>query len=701
VTEGASGEAKPNRLIQEKSPYLLQHAYNPVHWYSWSDEAFETARREDKPIFLSIGYSTCHWCHVMEHESFEDATVARLMNDAFIAIKVDREERPDIDNVYMGVCQMMTGSGGWPLSLIMTPDKRPFFAGTYFPKETRFGRIGMLDLIPRVADVWRNRRAEALTTAERVTSALQASPEASGESPDDSTLQAAFEQLASRFDPQHGGFGGPPKFPSPHTLLYLLRWWRRSGDARALAMVEQTLSAMRRGGMFDQIGFGFHRYSTDSQWLLPHFEKMLYDQAMLAVAYTEAFQATGKEDYGTTAREILIYVLRDMTSPEGGFCSAEDADSEGEEGKFYLWSVEELNAVLTRPDADLFIRVFGIEPDGNFLEQATQQKTGTSIPHLAGHLDTIASEMRMPVEALRARIEALRQQLFAARENRVHPLKDDKILTDWNGLMIAAFSKAAQVFDDPGYALAAGRAADFVLARLRRPDGRLLHRYRDGEVAVPGNVDDYAFLIWGLLELYEATFDVSRLEMALSLNADLEKHFWDSQSGGFFFTADDTEELIARKKETYDGAVPSGNAVAMLNLLRLGRIIANTEFEERAAQIGRAVASDLAHLPSAHTQLLVAIDFALGPSNEVVIVGDPQGSDTRNMLRVLRSRFLPNKVVLFRPEREEAPALTRIAEFTDAMKAVNRRATAYVCRNYTCQKPTNDAEEMVRRIDGR
>ena len=698
AANGTGASANPNRLIHEKSPYLLQHAFNPVNWYPWGEEAFAAARDEGKPIFLSIGYSTCHWCHVMEHESFEDSAVARLMNEAFISIKVDREERPDIDNVYMAVCQMMTGSGGWPLTIIMTPDQRPFFAGTYFPKETRMGRIGMVELVGRVQEIWKDRRGDVVDSADQIMSALNATPVTGGTSPDRETLRRAFDQLATRFDSRFGGFGSAPKFPSPHTLMFLLRYWSRKGDPTALAMVEQTLTAMRRGGMFDQIGFGFHRYSTDAQWLLPHFEKMLYDQAMLAMVYTEAFQATGKPEYKAAAREILTYVLRDMTSPEGGFYSAEDADSEGEEGKFYVWSVDELRSALGSEDADFFIHVFGIEPEGNFLEQSTQQKTGTNIPHLSQPLDSRAAEMQVSSSVLSGRIEAIRRRLFEVREKRIHPHKVDKILTDWNGLMIAALSKAAWAFDDAEYAAAAGRAADFVLDKLRRPDGRILHRYRDGQAAVPGNADDYAFFIWGLIELYEATFEVGRLETALSLNDILARHFWDNASGGFFFTADDAEELIARRKESYDGAIPSGNSVAMLNLLRLGRITARADLETRAEQIGQAFSADLRTMPSAHTLMLIAADFALGPAREVVIVGNPTRSDTKELLRLLRDRFVPGMVVLLRPDDQTHPAITTLAKFTGEMTTMNGRATAYVCSGYACSRPTNDAERMMQEI---
>ncbi|HEX9596819.1 MAG TPA: thioredoxin domain-containing protein, partial [Anaerolineales bacterium] len=504
-----------NRLIFEKSPYLLQHARNPVDWYAWGPEAFEKARAGDKPVFLSIGYSTCHWCHVMAHESFEDTTVARLMNEAFVCIKVDREERPDVDQIYMSVCQAMTGSGGWPLTVIMAPDKRPFFAGTYFPKKSMHQRIGMTELVPRVADLWRNQRASLLENANKMMDFLKdnANPKA-GDPLGAEVLNQAFQQLSGRYDSQFGGFGQAPKFPSPHNFTFLLRYWQRTQEPSALQMVENTLQQMRLGGIYDHVGFGFHRYSTDSQWLLPHFEKMLYDQALLALAYLETFQATGKPEYAATAREIFTYVLRDMTSPEGGFYSAEDADSEGEEGLFYLWREDELRDVLGEEDGDWVITRFGVQEGGNFHDQATGRKTGDSILHLKIPLAPASQKQERGEDAEAERWQTIRQKLFDVREERIHPLKDDKILTDWNGLMVAALSRGAAALSEPEYAAAAARAADFILTRLRTPDGALLKRYRLGEAALPAHADDYAFMIWGLIELYEATFDARHLENA-------------------------------------------------------------------------------------------------------------------------------------------------------------------------------------------
>ncbi len=480
-----------NRLQHAHSPYLLQHRENPVDWWAWSDEAFEAARAQDKPVFLSIGYSTCHWCHVMAHESFEDEEVARLMNDAFISIKVDREERPDIDNLYMTVCQMMTGHGGWPLTVLMTPDKKPFFAGTYFPKHSRHGRPGMLDLVPRIQQAWQEERQKLLASAEEITGILQeaAARPASGRSLDQDALHLAFAQLRRRFDPQHGGFGTAPKFPAPHNLLFLLRYWKRTGEDLALRMVEATLHHMRLGGVYDHVGYGFHRYATDARWTLPHFEKMLYDQAMIALACVETFQATGNAAYEQTARDIFAYVLRDMTAPEGGFYSAEDADSEGREGKFYLWTLDELRAVLDADLAALVVRIYNVEAAGNFEEEATRQRTGENILYLKKPLAEHAAALGVDEATLAARLERARQILFDHREARVHPGKDDKVLTDWNGLMIAVLARAARVFDDDAYARAAQGAAAFLLTTMRRDDGRLLHRFRRGDAALPGTCD--------------------------------------------------------------------------------------------------------------------------------------------------------------------------------------------------------------------
>jgi uncharacterized protein YyaL (SSP411 family) len=687
----------PNRLIHEKSPYLLQHAYNPVDWYPWGNKAFERAQEEDKPVFLSIGYSTCHWCHVMEKESFEDPDVAKMMNEWVISIKVDREERPDLDHIYMTVCQLLTGNGGWPLNIMMTPGKRPYFAATYIPKQTRFGRTGMKDLIPRLARVWTEQRNEVLDSAEKIVTALK-SLESNGDGGegelDASVLDTAYHQLAQRFDETHGGFGEAPKFPIPHNLLFLLRHWKRTGDPKALEMVEKTLRNMRWGGIYDQVGFGFHRYSTDQTWLVPHFEKMLYDQALLVMAYAEAYQATGKKEYQETAREILSYVLRDMTAPEGGFYSAEDADSEGVEGKFYLWSEEEIRTTLPREEADVVIKVFNIEGDGNFLDESAKRKTGANVLHLQKSLSLMASDLKISQQLLEHRWASARQRLFSFREKRIRPYKDDKILTDWNGLMIAALAKASAAFGVAEYAKAAEEAVSFVFKHLRKPDGRLLHRYRDKEAAIFGNLDDYAFLVWGLIELYEAIFEARHLKAALDINEIMIRHFWDEAAGGFFFSPDDGEAPIVRKKEISDGALPSGNAVAMWNMLRLSRFAAESSLEEQAAKIGRTFAKAIKQFPSAYVQLMVAVDFAVGPCYEVAIIGHPEAGDTQKMLKALGNRFNPHSVTLFRPTVGSAD-IDRLADYLTSLETLDGKATAYVCTDFTCTAPTTDVGDML------
>jgi uncharacterized protein len=685
---------KVNRLIREKSPYLLQHANNPVDWYAWREEAFEKARRENKPIFLSIGYSTCHWCHVMEKESFEDPEVAGLLNDVFVSIKVDREERPDLDHIYMTVCQMMTGSGGWPLSIIMTPEKKPFFAATYIPKGSRFGQSGMMDLIPRIEQVWKTRHADVLESAASMTQALHhLEKEDDGEGLDHSTLDLAFQDLSKRFDKTYGGFSGAPKFPTPHNFSFLLRYWKRTGNVEALRMVEKTLRELRLGGIFDQIGYGFHRYSTDREWLVPHFEKMLYDQAMLALAYIETYQATGNDLYANTAREIFAYVLRDMRAPEGAFYSAEDADSEGVEGKFYLWTEEELRKILSGKEADLIVRAFHVKKKGNFTEEATGKSTAANILYPGKTWAEIGAETQIP--DVETTIDLARQKLFEAREKRIHPHKDDKILTDWNGLMIAALAKGAQVLGEERYAFAASDAARFVTNKMRTPEGRLLHRYREGDADIAANVDDYAFFIWGLIELYAATFDAVHLKTAMTLSRDMLGHYWDHHRGGFFFAPDDGETLIVRKKEIYDGAIPSGNAVAMLNFLRLSRLTGEAEYEEKAEGIMKAFSGQVKGFPSGYTQFLCSLDFAIGPSFEVVVAGPAKSHDVIEMLNALRTRFIPNHVALLRPSAKDSSDIDGVAGFIRNHVPRDGKATAYVCLNHACKSPTTDVGEML------
>jgi uncharacterized protein YyaL (SSP411 family) len=636
----------------------------------------------------------------MAHESFEDDEVASLMNDVFVSVKVDREERPDVDNAYMSACQILTGSGGWPLTIIMTPEKKPFFAATYIPKESRYGRVGMLDLIPSVKRLWKDQNKKALSTAEELAGHIQMiSDQPSGEAIGQALVNKAFEQLSGLFDNQRGGFSKAPKFPTPHNLLFLLRFWKRNQSSRALEMVEKTLQSMRLGGVFDQVGFGFHRYSTDERWLVPHFEKMLYDQALLSIAYAESFQATKKDLHKEALEEILTYVLREMQSPEGGFYSAEDADSEGVEGKFYLWSEDEIKEVLSKKEAELFIKVFNVKRDGNFLEEATREKTGNNILYLKNPISENSREMKIPVKELKVVLDSGRQKLLNARNKRVRPGKDEKILADWNGLMIAALSKAARVLGNEKYTDEARRAADFILDKMLDSSGRLLHRYKDGDAEIDGFVEDYAYLIWGLIELYETSFDARYLAKSLELNKQLLDFFWDDVAGGFYFTPKDGEKLIVRKKEIYDGAHPSGNSVAMLNLLRLSRITANPELEKKAIELGRAFSKTVSQFPAAYTYLMSAVDFLKAPSYEVVLVGDPLKNDTKEFIAALRSKFIPNKVVVLKPIGEKTPKIEKIAEYIKNYRAIEGKATAYVCSNFSCKKPTTDPQEMLKLLE--
>ena len=665
--------SQPNRLIDEKSPYLLQHAFNPVDWYPWGEEAFRKANEDDKPVFLSIGYSTCHWCHVMEKECFTDSTVAQLMNEAFINIKVDREERPDIDGVYMTVSQMLTGGGGWPLTIIMTPDKKPFYAATYIPKESHYDRIGMLDLVPQIQNYWDNQRERLETISENVAVSLSAGEGGDEEIPE-SVFDTAFMLLENSYDEKYGGFGSAPKFPSAHSLLFLMRYWRRTGNDKALEMVEKTLTEMHCGGIYDHIGYGFHRYSTDREWLVPHFEKMLYDQAMLLIAYTEAYQATKREEYKRIGEEIIAYVLRDLTAPDGGFYSAEDADSEGEEGKFYLWTVDELEETLTTEELDQVIKVYGVKPEGNYLDEASRKRTGKNILHLKDGLNEI------PV------IEEANYKLFEERETRPRPILDDKVLTDWNGLMIAALSKAGRAFQVDEYIEEAMRSAEFILGRMF--DGyKLLHRYREEEAGIDGFLDDYAFMVWALTELYQATHEKRFMDKAVELNRIMVERFSDP-SGGFYFSAEDSKELLIRKKELYDGAMPSGNSVAFYNLLRLSKLVEDTNLDEKASKLSIYFSHSVLGAPNAYTMFLVGLDFAFGPSTEIVLMGEPR----EIILEKLANEYLPNATIHVWSS-ELAETIPYLAEMKPTENPM-----FYVCRDFVCNLPTDNIEKVLEMV---
>jgi len=686
-----------NSLKDEQSPYLRQHKDNPVHWRPWGEEAFRMAVAMDRPIFLSIGYSTCHWCHVMGHESFEDEGVADLLNAGFVSIKVDREERPDVDGVYMALCQLLTGRGGWPLTVIMTPDKKPFFVGTYIPKLSRFGHSGMMDLLPQTTELWAFRREEVLAAAENHHLLLrkQTLQGEAGEPLALDSIDIAYDELRIRYDNRYGGFGGAPKFPTPHRILFMLRFWQASKDPLALQMAGLTLMRMRLGGVFDQVGLGFHRYATDREWKLPHFEKMLYDQALIALACTEMYQAGRERRYAAIAEEVLVYVLRDLLAPEGAFFSAEDADSEGVEGKFYVWTTREVREVLGGTLASAFIEAYGLEDEGNFLDEATREKTGENIPLLRHRIEDMALNQGISPDVLEDMLQEARDRLFARRSERVRPGLDDKILTDWNGLMIVALARAGAAMDAPAYTDAARRAADFLLGALRRPDGRLLHRYRAGHAGIDANLDDYAFLIWGLLELYEACFDIRYLEESVALADTMLADFWDAERGGCYFTPAFGEPLLIRQKEAIDGATPSGNSVAMLVLLRLARMTGRTDFEEKADGIARWFSRTVYASPSSFTAMLCAVDFAIGPAFEIVLAGDPEAADTRALIRAVHERYVPNKVVLLRPPGEAGERLARLAPFTRAMTAPNGHAAVYVCEQFTCRQPVTRPEDLA------
>lgn len=688
-----SNSSNQNRLASESSPYLLQHADNPVDWYPWGDEAFEKAREEDKPVMVSIGYATCHWCHVMAHESFEDDEVAALMNEAFVNIKVDREERPDIDNTYMLVCQMLTGSGGWPLNVFLTPDKKPFYAATYIPRQGRHGRPGMRELIPWISQVWENEREKIRNSSQEIINAFQKSNafEATDQL-DESVLDDAYHQYEQQFDEVYGGFGTSPKFPSPHNLMLLLRYAKQNPDSDALSMVEKTLTQMRMGGLFDQIGWGFHRYSTDREWLVPHFEKMLYDQAGLLVAYTEAWQMTENPLFKQTADEIVSYLTRKMQDEEGGFYSAEDADSEGEEGKFYVWSVSEIREVLPTAEAELVIEVFNLTEEGNYKDEASGRRTGKNIPHLKKTMADLADERNMEEEELRSELASIRQKLLEKRQERAHPLLDDKILTDWNGLIIAALAKAGRAYQNEDYISYAEQCWQFIESTMF-VDDKLKHRYRNDDVAIDAHADDYAFLVWGLIELYEATFESEYLKEAISLNQQFIDRFWDEGNGGFYFTSESAEELLGRKKEIYDGAMPSSNSVAMMNLLRLGRMTGNTEWEQMADQAQKLFGKDIKKAPNGFGAALLSVDFISGDSQEIIIAGNRSNSDTQKMMDSLQGQFLPRAVVLLNDPADDK--IRELASYLSDFDMQVDKATAYVCQNYSCELPTTDSEKMM------
>jgi uncharacterized protein YyaL (SSP411 family) len=685
---------KTNRLSKSGSPYLLQHASNPVDWYPWSPEAFMKAIAEDKPVLLSIGYSTCHWCHVMENESFSDPEVAALLNETFVCVKVDREERPDLDHLYMNVCQQMTGTGGWPLTIVMTPDKKPFFAGTYFPRETKYGRMGMLELIPKIKDLWYRRKSKAVAAAEDVVNAVceALTPETTGR-PSVSLVDQTFEQLRDKYDTQNGGFGTAPKFPTPVNLLFLLAYWRKSSDPSALEMVRGNLLAIKRGGINDQIGGGIHRYATDATWTVPHFEKMLYDQALVSMAATEAYRATGDSEFRELSEGILNFVLEEMTGPDGQFYTAVDADSDGVEGRFYTWTGQEIDAALGEKDGRTARFLFNLSADAGIVDEGDGSET-RHVLFRTTSLEVAAPELDMQAAQLKKTIHGITAKLRETRSQRTRPFTDQKVQTDMNGLMIASFAKAAGAFDNVEYANIAERAFTFISDSMRGSEGQLLHLNYTNNAEVPAFLDDYSFLLWGIMELFQATFRPQYLTGAISLAEEMEGLFWDDD-GGFFFSPRGSGPLPIRHKFAVDSAVPSGNAVAAMNLLRIGRLTAEPGFEEKVAQIGKAFAGSMANYPAAHVHLVSVFNMALNSSAEVIVTGDPAKEDTLEMLSALRKAYCPNMVAVFIPSTIRNKEIENLIPYARDIRTFEGRATAYVCKDFICRAPTTTPEEML------
>ena len=675
--------ASENRLARETSPYLLQHAHNPVDWYAWGPEALERARREDKPILLSIGYAACHWCHVMERESFENEEIAQQMNASFVCIKVDREERPDLDDIYMSATVAMSGSGGWPMTVFLTPKQEPFFAGTYFPPVDRFGRPGFRTVLHKLSELWLNERQAVLGQAKELTQHVQklSGPGPSGGLSLDSQ-KSAIEQLAQSYDSRYGGFGKAPKFPPAQSLELFLRYVRRTGDARALDMLRGTLNGMKAGGMYDQLGGGFARYSTDERWHVPHFEKMLYDNAQLAKVYTEAYQLTQDAEYARIATETLDYVMREMQAAEGGYYSATDADSEGVEGKFFVWEPHQVEELLDAADAERFCAYYDVTPQGNW--------EGMNVLRVQRPHDAVAAELGISVEALRESLARAIPILYEARSQRVPPLLDDKVLVAWNGLMIEAFALAARVFPERGYEESAARAATFLLEKLSRPDGGLFRTYRAGKAHLSAYLEDYAYLAQGLISLYEVSGNPHFLDEAVRLAKRMRTDFGDAKGGPFYQTAHDHEALIARVRDGHDGAVPNANAIAAHALARLARHLGRPEWEERAAESLRGYAQGVERLPRAFGSTLNALDFMTEASLELVLVGDPDSAAYADLAAEIAKPYAPNRI-----EARLLPGHVSALPLAEGKALVDGQAALYVCRNFTCAAPVTTPAEAA------
>lgn len=685
-----------NALAHATSPYLLQHAHNPVDWFPWGEEALEKARVEDKPIFLSIGYSACHWCHVMERESFENEEIAKVLNAHFISIKVDREERPDLDDIYMTAVVSLAGQGGWPLTVFLTPERKPFYGGTYYPPVDMHGRPGFMRVIHSISDSWTNKRGEVLQSAESLTDYVKAQmsgAESTEAALTPALLEAGVAHLKKAFDASHGGWGGAPKFPSSPSIALLLRAYRRGGDKQLLHMATHTLTEMAHGGIYDQVGGGFHRYSVDDEWLVPHFEKMLYDNAQLSRVYLEAWQVTGDPLFRQVAEDVFAYVMHEMTGEHGAFNSAEDADSEGEEGKFYIWTYTGIIDVLGPRDAALYCRYYHIEERGNFYSHEAFH-AGKNIPHVAERPAMVAQALGMDPGALHEKIKACNKKLFAAREHRVRPGLDDKVLTSWNALMITALAQGAQVLGEPVYAQAAAKAATFILREMR--DGAtLLRTHRNGKSQLPAYLDDYAFLANACVDLYEATFDLNWLDAADGLAHEMFARFWDEEGGSFFFTEAAHHDVLLRAKPTFDGAEPSGNSIAALALLRLAKLLGQPGYETMGMRILQVNAAPMAKVPNGFLQMLIAADFALYPACEVAIVGPLDQPETRALLRIVRDKFMPNRVVaLLDPHRDDAGEVRQRVPLLAHRGLVDGQPAAYVCHDGACQLPVTSTQAL-------
>ncbi len=701
-----------NRLAQEKSPYLRQHAHNPVAWHPWGTEAFTRARDEDKPVFLSVGYSTCHWCHVMERESFENQEIARILNAHFVAIKVDREERPDVDRVYMTFVQAVTGGGGWPMSVWLTPDLKPFVGGTYYPPEERWGRPGLKSILLHIAEAWKNNRHEIVAAANQAIQQLQEYllPRPTNRvEPGAALLDAAFQKIAASYEPHHGGFGGAPKFPRPVVLNFLLRYHARTGAHKALEMTLFTLHKMAQGGIHDHIGGGFHRYAVDNEWHVPHFEKMLYDQAQLACSYLEAYQITHDAFYCGVARDILRYVLHDMTGEQGQFYSAEDADSEGIEGKFYVWEQPDIAACLGIKSAEIFNYHYGVEAQGNVRNDPHSLFHNQNVLIVRHNLQETAENFAMSTDSVDALLAHSRSTLQHLRALRPRPFRDDKTLTSWNGLMISAFARAAQVLateeksapSPPALSAssclaAAVRAARFIAAGLYdRQKGKLWRCYREGDASIDAFVDDYAFLIQGLIDLYEASFDMEWLKWAIELQTQQDALFHDSAKGGYFSTTGQDSHVLLRMKDDYDGAEPSPNSVTALNLLRLSNMTGESIMREQACAIFSAFSGRLHDAPDTLPQMLAALDFHLAEPKQIIIAGRPNAQDTMALLHQIHGRFIPNKIILLADGDSALNEPDTFSGFLKNIVQINGQATAYLCENGACKIPTSDPAELA------